>query len=183
MLQVLAKQGVAPNKRRIYSAPAPMLDAAMRATSPKAKRRWSKRMSGTVEVTVKEAMQILQGLKALDGFDRVVKDGNVEKIVNEPYKFSPNFIWMLTKNSVALLATVEKFELAKSKIIKEEAGADKRIDDKDTVKVQAVMEKINVLLEEKEELKLGMITMGELNLGENKIPPSALAKLGKLLAD
>jgi len=137
------------------------------------------------ELTVREAAVLLRGLKALDGHERVVKDGEKEKIVMENYKFSPNFVWAMTKNHIALNRVMEAFDEARKVVTKNVFKG--KVIKPDTEKPDEIAllneanDQLDVFLDKKEEVELCFITQGELSLGENRIPPSHLAALGRLL--
>jgi hypothetical protein len=144
-------------------------------------------MSTTVklELSVREAAVLLRGLKALDGYERVVKDGEKEKIVTEHYKFSPNFVWAMAKNHITLNKIMEAFDEARKVVTKSVFNG--KIIKPDTEKPDELAllteanDQLDVFLDKKEEVELCYITQGELSLGENRIPPSHLAALGRLL--
>lgn len=138
-----------------------------------------------MEVSVRDALVLLRGLRALDGYERVVKDGEKEKIVLESYKFSPNFVWALTKNHIALTKSLEAFDEARKRIIKDTFKGkkiDPKTEDKEELALlEGVNDQLEVLLDKKDEIELCFITQGELMLSDNRIPPSHLAALGRLL--
>lgn len=137
-----------------------------------------------MQVTVKEAMRMLEGLRGLDGRQRVVKDGDTEKIIMESYKFSPAFVWMLTKNHLALQPIEENYNEARKKMFRAvtagAAGVDTKTEE-GRKQLQEINEKTDELLAMTEEVKVSLIAQHELKLEDNLIPPTTLSMLGRLL--
>jgi len=139
-----------------------------------------------LKLTVKDAVEVLAGLKALDGFEKVAKVGAGEKttdrVVVEAYKFKPAAMWKLAKNTAALKGLVENYGKVRNKLIKDISGGKDEIAEKDNPDFKAqqakFMEDISVIVDTEEEVMIDKLAQSDLNLDVNSnIPPSVLVSL------
>jgi hypothetical protein len=138
-----------------------------------------------VTITVQDAAEILSGCTALDGRDRVVKDGEREKIIKEPYKFNGGFLLAIAKDTIRLREIITAYQTAHNAKIVELSGGSGSVDpNSDAGKKLSIADA--EMLATKQPVDLIMINEKELNLdppNNNQIPPSVLANLSKIIVD
>lgn len=115
-----------------------------------------------ITLSVNEMLGLSNALMALDGHDRVTKDGAREVIVKESYKFGPGFRLAVARNM-----TVLRHFIIDTQSVARSLGEDKQAIDK--------------LGTEKHGIELIPIEELELKLDVNEIPPSVLSGLSPIL--
>lgn len=130
---------------------------------------------------MREAIALLPALTSLDGRQRVVLDGGVEKIVTEPYRFSANTRMAIARNVAALQAEQVSFNAARNGIIMQMSGGAGKVPDDKVPAFQA--ELLSLMEADCDGVSMRKISEADLNLAENPIPPSVLAELMPILAD
>lgn len=129
-----------------------------------------------------EALNCLAALNALDGHQKIVKDGGVEKPVFVAYKFSVNVRMTIARNMAKLNAEQKAYQEARNGFIRELSGGGEKVPED---KLPEFRKYDAAILEgECEDLKLTKLTMEDLNLGTNEeLPNSVVAALLPLLDD
>lgn len=136
-----------------------------------------------VMLTVQEASEVLAGCTALDGHDRVVKDGAQERVVREPYKFSGGFLLAVAKNITKLREVMTAYQTAhNAKVMELSEGKGSLDPNSDAARKIAVADA--EILATKQTIDLVLISTKELGLDpptSNPLPPSQIANLSKIL--
>jgi hypothetical protein len=130
----------------------------------------------TLEAAGKVKAALSQGL---DGYDRVIRDGERERVVREPYKFDAGLRLALAvlENRVDVL--IADYNKARSALIKSLADGGAKVPEE---KMSEFIEQHQVLLDKECEINdVGRIKTSELALDKNPIPASVLALLMPVL--
>lgn len=130
-----------------------------------------------MKMKVSEASALLSALSALDGYDRVIKEGGNEKSVRDSYKLGPARM-AVARNIRALREVVEDFQRAQNALIIEESGGTGSVDQKTNPEGAArVAVEIQKMVDTEHEISLISISEADLKLDVNPIPPSVLASM------
>lgn len=147
----------------------------------------------TASIKLKLSCQVIidlvNNLAALDGKTRVIKDGEREQVVREPYKFKPGLRSAIAKNVANLKAVADAYSKTKDGLIGQVTGGMTQIAEKhgetvnpDFQKQMADFQAVNnLLLAEIHEVRLVKIKESELNLEANPIPGTVIAALAPIL--
>lgn len=131
-----------------------------------------------MKLTVREAMNALAGLGALDGTQRVVKEGAAERVVVEPNKLDGPFRFTLARNIHKLRAVSEAHDTARNALIKELSGGGEKVPDERLVEFG---DRYKAILEMTEDVALTKITEADLKLDVNPIAATTLSLLVPLI--
>jgi hypothetical protein len=131
-----------------------------------------------MKLTIAQVTDLLEAHKALDGFDRVVKDGATEKIVKQPYEIGFGFSLLIAENVEALTDVVKRFNKERDKRVLKYSGGETSLQlpaGSDAAKAfsKEMLEASEVL----HDVDLHLIDFNELKGDVNKYPPSVLAGL------
>lgn len=130
-----------------------------------------------MKMKISEASALLSALSALDGYERVIKEGGNEKSVRDSYKLGPARL-TIARNIRALREVVEDFQRAQNALIIEESGGTGSVDPKTNPEGAArVAVEIQKMVETEHAIALLPISEADLKLDVNPIPPSVLASL------
>lgn len=130
-----------------------------------------------MKMKISEASTLLDALSALDGYDRVIKEGGGEKAVRDSYKLGTARL-TVARNIRALREVVGDFQRAQNALIIEESGGTGTVDQKTNPEGAArVAVEIQKMIETEHEIALLTISEPDLKLDVNPIPPSVLASL------
>lgn len=137
-----------------------------------------------VKISFQDAIILNNALSALDGRERVVKDGERERVVSEPYDLGPGLRAAIGKNLTRLKAPVEIYsnaekglrnEITKGGVIEIKAGSPE---------VELFIQKRAELLKLEESIEpLIRIKRSELKLEKNPIPGTVLSAMDPILDD
>lgn len=128
-----------------------------------------------MKIKLSDASNLLVALCALDGYERIIKDGANEKTALDSYKLGALRL-PIAKNVRVLRGALEDFQRARNGLVMEASGGKGELDPKDTqanVKLGFAVQK---LLDTEQELPLEPLPEAEL-LAAGPIPPSVLASL------
>lgn len=131
-----------------------------------------------MKLTVQEAQKISLGLSGLDGYDRVARDGERERVVREFYKLGGGLRLLIGINQNKLDAVLSVYNKERSRIIVGLSGGGNELP---KAKEGEFFERHNELLQAEQEIELKAININELRLDDNPIPASVLAMLMPIL--
>jgi hypothetical protein len=128
-----------------------------------------------------DALNCFAALSALDGRQKIVKDGGEEKVVVEPYTFTGATRMAIARNMSALAAEQKSYNEARIGLIKQFSnGADQVPADK----MGEFTEEVQKLLEaDCPDIKIKKLTEADLNFAVNPLAPSVIAGLLPMLED
>lgn len=137
-----------------------------------------------MKLPIRTLLELHAALASLDGRQRVIKDGETEKIVVVPYAFSGKTRWNIAKNLSVLKRVNEDYVKARDALINELSGGNGTIDENDTTSIKRMNEELKQVLDTEEDA-LGLLTfdLAALNLDDNPIAGSVLVMLTPLIAD
>lgn len=141
----------------------------------------------TLKLTNQQVNELAGAISAMNGYERIVKDGEKERAVADTYKhIGVGLKSSMAKNLVALKAPAAAYELARQAIFRECSGGADSIDTK-TDEGQQQMRRLNTLLAElatqTHDVDLLTLKLEELRLDVNPWPVTVLAGLGPILED
>lgn len=138
-------------------------------------------LSSAATLTVREVLELRNGLTNLDGSTQVVAQGDAPaKVVVVPYTFTSDSRWKIFTALTSLKATAETFEAARTDLVKRLGLAP---DEKDPAKLAPFEEALAKDLKRTVDIKLPTITKADLNLDKNQIPSSVLVLLAPMLKE
>jgi hypothetical protein len=121
----------------------------------------------SLSLTTNEVANLAAALVALDGSDKIVKDGLQDKIVKAPYNLGAGLRLVVAHDLTTARGLLTEFQLAAS-------GMQKTDGDK-------AKGEIEILAMQKQQVQLTTIDISELMLDQNQIPPSVLSGLSPIL--
>lgn len=131
-----------------------------------------------MKLSLEGIIRLNGGLGLLDGWDKVAKQGETERIVRVYYKLSAGFRLAMAMNADRLQEIVLVYQKARNGLIGELGGGSSSLpDDKQAEFVKREQE----MLETTHDVKLTRIKEGDLDLDNNPIPISHLALLKAIL--
>lgn len=131
-----------------------------------------------MKLTLQSALTIAAGLRSLDGYDRIVKDGERERVVREFYKLGGGL-----RLSIAMsLNKLDALQVAHQKTysVLAMAAADEK-GEIQPAKVAELTKAQNDMLDAEQEIDLAPIEVAGLNLDANPIPGTTLSLIQPLL--
>lgn len=132
-----------------------------------------------LKITVEQAWTIFNGLKALDGYQDKLKDGERVTSINVSYKFGPGLRWAVAKNEIALQAVVETYQKA-ARAQHAELDSTRSLDPNSDAG-KSLAEADAKLASEITTVDLVRLKQAEFNLDKNEIPPSVLAAISAIV--
>jgi hypothetical protein len=136
----------------------------------------------TLKLTGEQMTIIANGLIALDGYDRIIKDGVSEKTGRESYKLGGGLRLIIGRDLTALRASMQPIYAAQRALLFEKSNNTGEIKPGSLEEKQFNMESFKIMLSPSE-IELYPISTKELKLDENPIPGSVLSSLGLILED
>lgn len=129
-----------------------------------------------------KAQAVLQALAALDGYERMYREGETERVARVPYNLSWDLRMTLGENKDALERAIEAYLKCRNEIITRHAGGKRRVDPSNLAAVEACAEEVLALDEKDIVFECAPIDFDELKgkAEVNPIPPSVLAALWPL---
>lgn len=131
-----------------------------------------------MKLTLESALTIAAGLRGLDGYDRIAKDGERERIVREFYKLGGGLRLSIAKNLNKLDAVQGAYQKASADLMAS------MIDGKGEVppaRKAELAKEDRKMLEAEQDIDLVMIKEDELKLDQNPIPATMLSLIQPLL--
>lgn len=138
----------------------------------------------TIEVTYQEALMMQAGLSGLDGYTKIVKDGDKEKPVTLAFDFDFLFRRKIGKTKKALLEFCEEAEKVRNDIIRRHADGEDSVDPKNKVKMKAVSKETLAFDETKFPLDYVPLPIKDLqgkDGAENAIMPTVMGAIDRLI--
>lgn len=133
-------------------------------------------------LTVRTATELLLGLSALDGSERVVKEGTAERVLKEPYKLPAGVRLAIARNIVTLRAVVGPVQLAyQGKVVELTGGREPSPEIARQLRAEELS--LETLTQDIELTKIGTRDLGLEPPASNPIPPSILAQLTPILTE
>lgn len=131
---------------------------------------------------LREALNCLAGFSSLDGYQKIVKDGGVEKPVFVAFKFSVNTRMAIARNMAKLAVEQKAYQEARNGFIRELSGGGEQVPPE---KIAEFLKYDAALLDgECESLTLTKLTMDDLNLAVNEdLPNSVVSALIPILEE
>ena len=131
-----------------------------------------------MKLTLQSALAVAQGLRGLDVFDRIVKDGERERIVKEYYKLGGGLRLMIAKNLNLLDAQQTLYQKVRADLVRTMLDDTGEIPKNKTADFLAEERKV---LEGEIDIDLSIIKSTELNLDANPIPATTLSLIQPIL--
>lgn len=135
-----------------------------------------------MKLTLKQILDASSAVKALDVYERVVREGGTERVVREPYRFGGATRMTLARTQAALQAHSDAFDKAHNALIRELANGQDHIPADAAGSKQMFVEEIGKLLASEHPIEIAQLSEADLKLDDNPIPPSVLTALLPLLA-
>jgi hypothetical protein len=135
-----------------------------------------------LKLTGEQMMILVNGLTALDGYDRIIKDGAIEKTGHESYKLGCGLRLLIGRDLTALRAAMQPIYDAQRALLFEKSNNTGEVKPDSPEEKQFNMESFKIMLSTAE-IELYPIPTKELKLDENPIPGSVLSSLGLILED
>lgn len=140
----------------------------------------------TRTLTNQRLLELEAALVALDGCDKIVKDGERERVVKDFYKLGGGLRMSMAKNRMVLKAALAAHELARQAAFKEASDGADSIDsktDEGRLQLQKLNSLMNELAQQTHEVELLTLTQDELRLDQNPVPIDVLVGLGPILEE
>lgn len=133
-----------------------------------------------MKLSMEKMIAARSALVALDGYDKIIKDGERDRAVRELYKLGGGLRLLIAKNINLLDKEIDPFQRARNTLVMEHADASGSVPpDKRAEFVKQERE----LLDAEYDVDVVPIKDDELKLDQNPIPASVLAQLGTLLVE
>ncbi|MBY0255157.1 MAG: hypothetical protein K2X54_27855 [Methylobacterium organophilum] len=133
--------------------------------------------------TVRELGSLHAALRALDGYERVVRDPSGERVVRAAYTLDGLTRLAIADNMAAIEEVSATFEKARVGLLREHTGGADSFEatPEGEAAAQAFSEAVAPLFELEREIRVVPIPIASLKLDANPIPPSALSALRPIL--
>ena len=128
-----------------------------------------------------DILALRAALGELDGYLRIVKDGERERIVREPYKLGAGLRLAIAKNIARTKEPVEAYVTARNAIIRELANGDSTVTG--VKEMGELQQRDEELLKAEHDVELIQFKVAELNLDANPIPASVIMAIMPALED
>lgn len=125
-------------------------------------------------LTVDQAIQVASGLAQLDGYDKVIGDGQQQRVVHVFYQFGGGLRWQIAQSIATLRPIVQAYQQANNELIFSLAGGNRNVPDD---KAQAYNAETRKMLDADSGVSLPMIRKSELKTDENPLPGGVLTLL------
>lgn len=124
--------------------------------------------------TIEQCQLVNIGLQQLDGYDRVVKDGQNERVVRQTYNLGPGLRLSIARNMEKLRRVDASLRQARLGVLQQFSGGESKVPDGNLIAYQAEDRK---LMDAPCGEDLIRIKLDELKLSENPVPASVLSVL------
>lgn len=131
-----------------------------------------------MKLTLQMALAIAAGLRGLDGSDRIVKDGERERVIKEYYKLGGGLRLLIAKNLNLLDIQQTLYQKARAELVQT------MLDDTGEIPKNRIAEFLaeeRKMLATESEIDLAIIRSGELNLDTNPISVTTLSLIQPIL--
>jgi len=134
-----------------------------------------------MKLSTQAVIDVYNALVTLDGKLRVVKDGEREQVVREPYTFGPGLRVAIAKNIANLKVIADVYAKGRENLILHVTGGRPMIDGNDYEKQLTFAVANAQLMAELHEVAVVTIKEDELKLGVNPIPGTVLAAMAPII--
>ena len=131
-----------------------------------------------MKLTLQVMLGVAAGLRGLDGYDKIVKDGERERVVKEYYKLGGGLRLLIAKNLNLLDVQQVLYQKARAELVRSMLDDTGEIPKNKTADFLAEERK---MLEVESEIDLAVIKPNELNLDVNPIPGTTLSLIQPIL--
>jgi len=131
-----------------------------------------------MKMTVQAMIDLQKGLMALDGYDKVIKDGEREKTARVYYELGGGLRLLIARNLNRIEPELKALEKARNETFMQYSNGENRISPDKAVDF---MKAERALLDNEVEVELIEIDQTELKLDKNPIPGTVLSVLIPLL--
>ena len=122
-------------------------------------------------------------LSQLDGYNKLTKDGDNEKVIFISYDFDAKTRWNIARNLTILKSYIEDFDKVRTSTIKSISGK-QSIDKEDVSGLEKFTDEINKVLTSEVELeKIFTFKKESFKIDKNPIPSSLLTMLQPVIED
>jgi hypothetical protein len=140
-----------------------------------------------MKLSTQTIVDLTNALAALDGYVRVIKDGDREQQVRQAYHFNPGLRAAIAKNIARCKAIADAYSKARDNTIYGLTGGLRELDPDDAHQMKEFRRVNDLFLAELHEIDLVTIKESELKLGSDKglnpIPGTTLAFLAPILEE
>lgn len=126
------------------------------------------------KLTINQCSVLLGAHKALDGIERVVKEGEGERVVRQSYKIPFSMRLALAENIEILEGHIRRFEAQRLKLFNSHADGKTELSGDALTAFGKVMEEA---VNHEEEMDLRLIDFADLGKADDPFPPSVLSAL------
>jgi hypothetical protein len=148
-------------------------------------------MTDRRRITVEQALKFIDGLRKLDGYDRIIGAPPAEQVLRMSFNFSGDALIAIAINGNRLSEVAAAHQEATNRLIRQISGADQIAPPTaaDAEAMQRYRDQVQQFTDElaaaraaEVEVELRPISVKGLRLDTNPVPPSALGLLEPLLA-
>lgn len=129
-----------------------------------------------MKLTIQQCDRAVAALKKMSNRTRAVKDGGMDKVVDDPCSFTVGVTMTLADNEFNMTAALTSYEKARQALIKSHAGTDGKVPNTGEVALKFI-EEMQALNEEEIEIEIVPVGLNELKVEENRISSSSLADI------
>lgn len=134
-----------------------------------------------VKLSIEKADKLLSGLLALDGYEKVVKDGGSERPVKVVYDLSGRLRLLIAKDIDVLSPAIRRFSKTRQELVGAASVATHKIPVEGTPEFVKLSKDVQDMLDSEEQFDLLKIKEEELKLDANPISASVLSQLSPVL--
>lgn len=132
-----------------------------------------------MHITTGDAIKLFNGLASLDGIDRVVTDGQSEKVVRDYFQISGVIRMRIARIMIALQAVVDAHTTARNALITSIGkGAGSLTQPAD---IAAFEQQMAAMLAERHTVEIATISEADLDLEKNRYPIATLIAIAPIL--
>lgn len=131
-----------------------------------------------MKLSIEQIIQVNVGLAALDGYQKIIKDGERERIAQELYKLGGGLRLCIAKNKNRIETILTAFQKARNDLIYQYGKGTAVVPDD---KAEAFSKDERPMLEMEHDIEISEIDVDQLKLDENPIPGTVLSALMPIL--
>lgn len=133
-----------------------------------------------MKLTCSQILAARAGLDGLDGYERVIRDGNRERAVLISYQFGAGLRLALARNKNKLQTDCEVFSAKRNRLVAELSAGGAQVPPE---RMAEFSTRERELQKQAVEVDVAAISIGELQLDQNPITVSVLALIEPLLVE
>lgn len=131
-----------------------------------------------MKLSIEQMIQINGGLAALDGYQKIIKDGERERVAQELYKLGGGLRLSIAKNKNKIEQILTAFQKARNDLVYQYGNGSASVPDD---KAEAFSRDERPMLEMEHDIDISAIDVDQLKLDENPIPGTVLSALMPIL--